>query len=91
MSAYIHCCEFLKHSCEDPESPVIFNPKFREYGIKALDGGSSYISIAFCPWSGDKLPESLRDEWFNHLEKLGIDPEIDQIPAAFKSDQWHAK
>jgi hypothetical protein len=91
MSIYIHCCEALERACDDPDSAVTFNPKFREYGIKVLDGGSSYVEILFCPWSGQKLPGSLRDEWFNKLEAQGIDPGVDPIPLEFQSELWHTK
>jgi hypothetical protein len=91
MSSFQHCCESLKLACEDPDSPVIFKPRFREYGIKILDGGSSSLAISFCPWSGDKLPESLRDEWFDRLEALGIDPGIDTIPSEFQDEHWYMK
>jgi hypothetical protein len=70
---------------------VIFIPKFREYGIRVLDGGSSYIEISFCPWSGHKLPESLRDEWFSRLEAQGIDPGVDPIPLELQNEEWYTK
>jgi hypothetical protein len=63
-------------------------PKFREYGIPILDGGSSFQEIAYCPWCGRKLPESLRDEWFEELERLGLDPSEDKVPEEYSSGQW---
>jgi hypothetical protein len=91
MSTFLHCCESLRIACDDPDSPVIFKSKFREYGIRILDGGTSSIAISFCPWSGHKLPESLRDEWFSRLEAQGLDPGVDPVPLEFQSEQWYTK
>jgi hypothetical protein len=55
------------YSLEEARS-VIYIPKFREYGIVILDGGSSMKRINYCPWCGTQLPSPLRDEWF---EKFG--------------------
>ncbi|WP_425492630.1 DUF6980 family protein [Luteibacter aegosomaticola] len=89
MSQPTHCCEALRAACEDEDSPVTFIPKYREYGIRVLDGGTSNVVISFCPWSGDKLPASLRSEWFARLEDLGIDPGVDEIPEEFQTEQWY--
>ena len=68
--------------------------KFNEYGIPIHDGENgkitSYIKIQYCPWCGKKLPDSLREKWFDELEKLGYDdPLNDDIPEKFKSDKWY--
>lgn len=80
---------------EDPELsldvPLHYSPRFREYGIKILDGGSSNLRIHFCPWCGQKLPNSLRDEWYDELERIGIDPGADEIPEEFSEDTWWRK
>jgi hypothetical protein len=64
---------------------------FNEYGIIVHDGGSSSsITIAFCPWCGAQLPESLRDRWFEALESLGFDNPFEQeIPKEYKTDEWY--
>lgn len=90
MSTFRHCCESMRIACDDLDSPVIFKAKFREYGIRILDGGTSSLAIAFCPWSGDKLPESLRDEWFRRLEAQGIDPGEDPVPLEFQTEEWYS-
>lgn len=89
MNEFIHCCEALRAACEDDESPVTFIRKFRAYGIRVLDGGTSFIAISFCPWSGDKLLASLRKEWFARLRDLGIDPGVDEIPEEFQAEHWY--
>lgn len=69
--------------------PIIYNNKFREFGISILDGGSSYLKIQYCPITGKKLPKSLRDEWFDELEKLGLEPsDSEKIPKEFLDDNW---
>jgi len=90
MSSMKFCCPQMETAVNDPTVPVIFEPKFREFGIRVLDGGTSSIGISFCPWCGQKLPESLRDEWFDRLERLGADPYGDGIPPEFMDDRWYA-
>lgn len=76
------------HQCDD--AIILYNDKFNEYSIKHKDG-SSFV-IDFCPWCGEKLPKSQRDEWFDALEALGIDdPWEQEIPEAFKTGAWRQK
>lgn len=50
--------------------------------------------IDCCPWCSKKLPESLRDKWFEFLEKEYSldDPHREEqeklIPEEFKTDEW---
>ncbi|MFK4085164.1 DUF6980 family protein [Kribbella sp. NPDC020789] len=67
---------------------VHFSARFQEYGLIIHDGGRSVISIDFCPWCGRRLPESQRDRWFDELERRGIDPDEDEIPAEFLDGRW---
>jgi hypothetical protein len=66
------CCEQMreqvelvceKHSGADqcPDKLVAFWPQFQEYGLLIHDGGSSAVTILFCPWCGTRLPESQRE------------------------------
>lgn len=82
------CCQQLQQFSQDDETAIFYSPKFREFGISVLDGGSSSITIAYCPWCGTRLPESLRDEWFNRLEQRGLEPEDDRVPEEMRSDAW---
>lgn len=66
-----YCCEQFRYAVEEPEIPLYREAKFREFKIRVLDGGSSGIVLRFCPWCGEKLPDSLRNEWFDKLEQLG--------------------
>ena len=48
------------------------------------------MSIAFCPWCGAKLPESLRERWFAELQALGFDdPSEQDIPERYRGDAWY--
>ncbi|MEG0856826.1 MAG: hypothetical protein RSG52_10165 [Terrisporobacter sp.] len=91
------CCENMKDNtntnkaCFDcPDTLIYYNEKFDQFGIIIHDGGTSYICINFCPWCGQKLPESKRDRWFDELEELGYDSPFDtDIPVEYKSNKWY--
>lgn len=64
-----HCCEMMNRqievACEEHISPfdcadnvIYYSQKLNEYGLIIHDGGSSFITIEFCPFCGTKLPES---------------------------------
>lgn len=61
-----HCCEMMSDNinlkCNQhdnqfdcPDSLIYYSPKADEYGIIIHDGGSSFITITYCPWCGEKL------------------------------------
>lgn len=79
------------------DQAVYFSSKFNEYGIPIHDGengrATSYILIQYCPWCGKKLPDSMREEWFERLESLGFESpfeDFDKIPSEYKSSEWYA-
>ena len=86
-------CEKLKlyssPNFDEVDFPINYSEKFDEYGLKILDGGTSCILITFCPWCGEKLPESKRDQWFDEIEKLGIDPWTEEVPEQYQSNKWY--
>lgn len=82
--------EFTSEDLANADTPTFYSKKFDEYGIKIVDGGNSSIKIDFCPWCGEKLPESKRGKWFDELKKLGIhDPWNELIPDKYLSDEWY--
>ena len=91
MNKMEHCCPQMDQSINSDETSVVYVPKFREYGIRILDGGTSFQILIFCPWCGKKLPESLRDIWFDKLEHLGIDPSGNDIPPEYSDAHWWYK
>lgn len=97
-----NCCEELEQAtvnCKQhhlaetcPDKVISYIPKFDEYGVLIQDGGTSMLTIKYCPWCGHQLPESRRDEWFDTLEKIGFDdPGEQDIPKEFTSDAWYRK
>jgi hypothetical protein len=99
----VHCCDemraHLEQVCEVhalpydcPDHIVVYVPKFDEYGLIMHDGGTSFLAIAYCPWCGNRLPESKRDLRFETLGKLGYRATLagDDIPEEFRSDAWWA-
>lgn len=84
------CCNEFINAITADEIGLCYIPKFREYGISILDGGSSYLIIKFCPFCSNNLPESLRSEWFNRVERLDLEPSgwESKLPEKFKTDAW---
>ncbi|MCA1909670.1 MAG: hypothetical protein LDL39_15030 [Magnetospirillum sp.] len=46
------------------------------------------LPVHYCPWCGEKLPQSLRPQWLERLAALGLDEDSPHIPADLKSDTW---
>ena len=94
------CCDFMRtqlsHECEQHPDPrdcpdvlVVYNPRFDEYGMPIRDGGTSSLSMRFCPWCGTAMPDSKRDLWFDTLASMGIDDPFEHpVPDEFRSDSW---
>jgi hypothetical protein len=79
--------EFL----DDVRIPLNYNPILREYNIP-LKKSSAQQAIFYCPWSGTKLPKSVREEYFRILEEeYNIDSSTKDIPKELKSDIWWKK
>ncbi|MCV6639313.1 hypothetical protein [Candidatus Albibeggiatoa sp. nov. NOAA] len=84
------CCQQMKQFIELDDLPIIFTPKFREFGILYLDGGSAHQCINYCPWCGTKLPTSLRDQWCDIiLDVLKLEPDDPNIPKKYLTDEWY--
>jgi hypothetical protein len=82
---------------KDPKMPLEYYPIAREYAI-TLKHSPAIQGITYCPWCVKELPCSLRDDYYEILEKeYGIiHPEFDiqadpRIPEDFKSDAWWKK
>ncbi|MAE93561.1 MAG: hypothetical protein CL910_02770 [Deltaproteobacteria bacterium] len=54
----------LAFSCEQHDSPfecpdaLLYRSSTGQIGILIHDGGSSWMSIEYCPWCGAQLPEA---------------------------------
>ena len=91
-----YCCDLMTKYLNEKEVPLEYNPIFREYSI-SLSSPSSLL-IFSCPWCASHLPKSLRDDFFDILEKdYKIDDGLFEIfdnkalPEEFKSDLWWHK
>ncbi|WP_154727099.1 DUF6980 family protein [Brevundimonas mediterranea] len=76
------------HMADHPQNDwgmVRYDPRFDVYWTPA---GGAKQQLFFCPWCGERLPPSQRDRWFDELEALGIDPNIDPIPSEYQSGAW---
>jgi hypothetical protein len=78
----------------DPQLPIVYAPILREFGLPVFDGGPSYLTMKFDPWTGKALPPSVRDAYFTEVEKrLGLevgilDEALETLPAEFRGEAW---
>ena len=86
-----HCCEAMSSHLAHGSLHIRYWPRYREYGITYNDSGPSIQLIHFCPWCGSKLPGSVRDEYFDALDRRGLEPGDPGIPAEFKTEEWWRK
>jgi hypothetical protein len=80
----------MERHIREKEISVGYIPKFREYGILYSDGTSDIQLIRYCPWCGTRLPESLRGEWFDAIETMGLEPDDENIPKEYLSEEWYS-
>ena len=100
-----HCCsemkrqvEYICDQCVDrnscPDCLIDYRDIFDDYSLLIHDGGSSRILISFCPFCGEKLPDSKFDEWWEKLDKLldNFEGLTDvRIPEQYLSSAWRKK
>lgn len=85
-----HCCKEMDFFLSEGKVPVRYFSQFREYSIQLIDR-DVFQDILFCPWCGRKLPHSLREKWFEHVEELiGDFEDVDdsKIPQEFRTSEW---
>jgi hypothetical protein len=75
-------------SLADESVPLIYIGKYREYGILYVDGGTSFGLIDYCPFCGVRLPQGLREEWFETLDSLGVEPDDSSVPTEMTDETW---
>lgn len=79
-----YCSRLIKYSIEFDEYAI---PDYVAYP----DAEGPRQLINFCPWCGERLPNSRRDDWYDELERMGIDPSDGEIPSAYLTDEWRMK
>ncbi len=81
-----HACAQMESAIGDITLPVNYDPSMREYSITYSGDGSVQV-IAFCPFCGARLPDSVRTAYFERRDAL--DPERkNDPPLEMQSDQW---
>jgi len=68
-----------------------YSPRFREFCLEARPGYAAAQLLRFCPFTGARLPEPLRDRFFTELEAIGLVnglADIEQAPDEFQSEDW---
>lgn len=77
----------------DQRVQIFYSPQMREYYIP-LKKSLAVQCIFYCPWCGKKLPESVRNEYYDIIEneyKIDITPDMEEeknFPKDFLSDEW---
>ena len=69
----------MEDAIKDAEHPIYYSGVYQEYGLR-LNSGYEYSIMKYCNWCGAELPSSRREQWFDSLEKQGIDPWENDIP-----------
>ena len=92
------CCDMMARNvyCADDQEKkfVFYSRRFDEYLLPSSNSTESGILLCFCPWCGNKLPESKRIRWFEELDALGIEFSLfdtEQVPPEYLSDAWWKK
>jgi hypothetical protein len=82
-----HGCSGMDAALADERVPFVYLPKVREWAL-AVSGSQALQAVSHCPWCGTTLPESLRDEWFDRLDELGLEPASPDMPLHLRGDAW---
>lgn len=72
----------------EPEYPIDYEDRLREYRLRILDGGNSFLVLRYCPFCGGQLPAPLREVWQTRLEVSGFDVDSENIPQHFLDGTW---
>lgn len=88
-----HCCMTMHYELLSEVSLLVYNAKWREYGIKLHEPKNGYLLMQYCTNCGTKLPISLKNMWFKILKEecFLIDPikkDKKLIPEKFLTDEW---
>ena len=92
-----HCCGMMMDTLLENRVYIGYQPKYREYFVNRKDSKIIVLNLLHCPWCGKDLPNSVRDQWFDILEKeYGLDdPWSDEqeklVPKEFTTDEWWKK
>jgi hypothetical protein len=91
-----HCCDDMRAHLEVGDVPaalaaagrhVVYDAVFDEYSL-VRDGGLDTAPITHCPWCGDILPASRREEWFLEVQRRGLSPDDPTLDERYRTDAW---
>jgi len=51
-------CEIHPNAFQCPDKLIHYNEARNEYGLIIHDGGTSYVTISYCPWCGKSYDSS---------------------------------
>ena len=87
-----HCCLTMDRGLVSDAHVLHYSAKYREYGI-IIPKSTGCMLMDYCMFCGKKLPISVRDEWFEILEKeYGLESPCEEdkkkVPKEFLTDEW---
>lgn len=97
------CCTMLDDIIQSKEYLIGYSPMFREFYMTLLDSRNDvgfFVGkqsrpmqcLNWCPFCGAKLPSSLRTEWHDILNDMGIEEPLFKdehcVPDDFTTDKW---
>src|SRR5436190_14845271 len=92
-----YCCLTMNAEISNKGTILCYDQKYREYGIK-IPKSTGCMLMDHCMFCGKKLPLSVRDEWFDILEKeYGLEDPYwpkqnkKKIPKEFLTNEWWKK
>lgn len=80
----------MRYAVESDDVPIAYNAKFREYGMRVLDGGTSVIQLIFCPLCGQRLQRASEWRGSPNWQKRGIEAYEGEVPPKFDDDRWYS-
>ena len=91
-NAQLHCCSRMNFELLGNSKVLFYSPKIREYSF-TIPNSSVCIVSNFCVFCDQKLPDSLRSEWFWFLtSEFNIESPFgrdeSKIPVEFLTDEW---
>lgn len=88
MSGDFKPCDTLRTMLDRDEGFVKYDEVFNEYYLIVPAAEEVRQVIFYCPWCGDKLPESLRDRWFDEVMETYGSTSSSHIDPKYHSDRW---
>lgn len=72
-----------------PDVTIRYAADFREYSVAISDGGTSGLVFKACPFCGQLLPPSKREDYFAELERRDLEV-FEETLTDMQDDSWWA-